>query len=145
MKVGVTAQEGSIEAEVDPRFGRCPYFLIVDTETMEFEAIENSNAALGGGAGIQAGQLMAERGVKAVLTGNCGPNAFQTLQAGGIEVITGVSGTVAAVVERLKSGELKSSSAPSVGSHFGSGGMGGGGGMGRGKGRTQGMGRNRDM
>jgi predicted Fe-Mo cluster-binding NifX family protein/NAD-dependent dihydropyrimidine dehydrogenase PreA subunit len=121
MKIAVTAKGKALDDQVDPRFGRCPYFLVVDTDTMDFEAIENSNAALGGGAGIQSGQLMAEHDVKCVLTGNCGPNAFQTLGAADIQVIVGVSGIVRQAVEQFKSGALSSTSDPNVASHFGMG------------------------
>lgn len=115
MKVCVTSQGDSLDAQVDPRFGRCQYFIVIDTDTSEFEAVPNPNAATAGGAGIQSGQLMAEKQVKAVLTGNVGPNAFQTLQAAAVDVITGVSGTVKEAVEKYKSGELKSTEGPSVG------------------------------
>jgi predicted Fe-Mo cluster-binding NifX family protein len=137
MKVVVTATEPALDAELDPRFGRCAFFVVVETDDMSFEAIENSNAALGGGAGIQSAQAMADRGVKTVLTGNCGPNAHQTLSAAGIDVIVGCAGTVKETVERFKAGGLKAADQPSVGGHFG---MGGGRGMGRGMGRGGGMG-----
>lgn len=132
MKVVVTATQPSLEAELDPRFGRAAFFVVVETDDMSFEAVENPNAALGGGAGIQSAQMMADRGVKTVLTGNCGPNAHQTLSAAGINVIVGCGGTVKETVERFKAGELKPTDRPSVGGHFG---MGGGRGMGRGMGR----------
>lgn len=107
---------------------------------MEFEAFENPNIALGGGAGIQSAQLMADKGVSTVLTGNCGPNAFQTFGAANIQVITGVSGQVRQAVEQYKSGALSNTTTPNVQSHFGMGtgrGMGmGGGGMGRGMGAS---------
>jgi len=102
MKIAVTSKGSGFDDQVDPRFGRCAYFLIVETEKIETEPIENPNVALGGGAGIQSAQLMAELDVKAVLTGNCGPNAFQTLAAAGIEVIVGVTGKVRDVVEQFK-------------------------------------------
>ena len=124
MKIAVTAKGKTLDDQVDPRFGRCPYFLVVDTDTMDFEALENSNAVLGGGAGIQSGQLMAEHDVKVVLTGNCGPNAFQTLGAADIQVIVGVGGIVRQAVGQFTSGALSSASDPNVASHFG---MGGGG------------------
>ena len=119
MKIAITASEPRLDANLDPRFGRCAYFLIVDTDTMEFEAIENSNAALGGGAGIQSGQLMAGKGVKFVLTGNCGPNAHATLSAAGIGVIPGCSGAVRDAVEQFKAGQFNTASEPNVASHSG--------------------------
>ena len=71
MKIAISASGPSLDAEVDPRFGRCQYLIIVDPDTMEFEAVENSNAMAAGGAGIATGQMIAEKGVNVVLTGNC--------------------------------------------------------------------------
>jgi predicted Fe-Mo cluster-binding NifX family protein len=119
MKFCITAEGNNLDAKIDPRFGRCGYFIIMDTETQAFEAVENANAQFQGGAGIQSAQLVNSKGVKAVLTGNVGPNAFQTLQAAGIEVYTGVSGSVKEAIESYKSGKLKKTESPSVGSHFG--------------------------
>ncbi|MBN2534423.1 MAG: NifB/NifX family molybdenum-iron cluster-binding protein [Spirochaetales bacterium] len=119
MKICITSQGNDLESLVDPRFGRCAYFIIADPETMDFEAIDNKNAGSAGGAGIQSGQLVSEKGVKVVLTGNVGPNAFQTLNAAKIEVITGVSGTVKDAIMKYKNGEIQPISGPSVGSHFG--------------------------
>jgi predicted Fe-Mo cluster-binding NifX family protein len=169
MKIAITTSGPTLDAELDPRFGRCAYFLIVDTNTLDFEAIENANAALGGGAGIQSGQLMAGKGVKFVLTGNCGPNAHATLSAAGIGVIPGCSGVVRDAVEQFRAGQLNTASEPTVASHSGmadlpsppqdqpmpaqqspmsGGGMGmgrgrggGGGGRGMGRGMGKGMGR----
>jgi len=118
-KICVTSQSDNLDSDVDPRFGRCKYFIVVDLDTLEFEAIDNSNINASGGAGIQSGQFMADKGVKSVLTGNVGPNAFQTLKAAGIEIITGASGTVREAVERYKRGGFKSIQGPSVDSHFG--------------------------
>ena len=138
MKIAVTSTGPTLDDMMEARFGRCPYFLIVDLDTMEFEAFENPNIALGGGAGIQSAQLMAEKGVSTVLTGNCGPNAFQTFGAANIQVITGVSGRVRQAVEKYKSGALSNTTTPNVQSHFG---MGTGGGMGTGRGMGMGGGR----
>jgi predicted Fe-Mo cluster-binding NifX family protein len=126
MRICVSAIADSPDAQVDPRFGRCPYFVIVDSETMEFEAIPNIASSQMGGAGIQAAQMVASNGVNVVLTGNVGPNAFQALSAAGIRVLTGVFGTVKEAVERYKRGEFKEAGAPTVRGHFG---------MGRGGGR----------
>jgi len=119
MKVIVSSQGDTLDSQVDPRFGRSQYFIVINVDTLDFSVIKNSNVNASGGAGIQAGQLAAENQVKTVLTGNVGPNAFQTLQAAGIEVITGVSGTVRDAVEKYKKGEFKSNQKPSVGSKFG--------------------------
>ena len=137
MKIAVSSTGTTLEDTVESRFGRCAYFLIIDLDTMDFEAVDNANIALGGGAGIQSAQLMAEKGVSAVLTGNCGPNAFQTFGATNIKVITGVSGQVRQAVEQYKAGALSNDSSANVESHFG---MGSGSGTGRGMGMSGGVG-----
>jgi predicted Fe-Mo cluster-binding NifX family protein len=119
MKICVTSQGANLDSAVDPRFGRCKYFIFVDSESLDFEAIKNSNVDTVGGAGIQSGQLVGEKEARVVLTGNVGPNAFETLRAAGIEVITGVSGTVKETVSKYAKGELKSADKPSVNSKFG--------------------------
>jgi len=130
MKIAVTATAPSVDADIDPRFGRCRYFIIADPDTMESQTMENSGAAAGGGAGIATAQTLTGKGIEAVLTGNCGPNAYQVLAAAGIKVVTGVSGKVREAVQSYKSGKLQASSQPNVAGHFGM----GGGGMGRGRG-----------
>ncbi len=119
MKIAVTAKGNDLDAQVDPRFGRCGQFMIIETDDMSFTLIDNSAAAAGGGAGIQAAQQIAEAGAEVLLTGNCGPNAFKTLEAAEVEVISGVSGAIKDVVEAYKSGTLKSAVAPNVESHNG--------------------------
>lgn len=138
MKIAVTSTGPALDSAVDPRFGRCAYFLIIDSDTLAFETIENSSRALGGGAGVQSAQLVAGTGASVVLTGNCGPNAFQAFGAAGIQVITGVGGNVREAVELFRSGKLSASSTPNVQAHSGIG-RGRGGGMGRGMGRGRGM------
>jgi predicted Fe-Mo cluster-binding NifX family protein len=160
MKIAISVSSADLSSQVDPRLGRCPYFLFVDPETMEFEAVENPHAATASGAGIQAAQMVANKGVKAVLTGSCGPNAFQTLQAAGVEVVVGVSGSAEQAVQEYKSGKLRSTTQSNAPPFSGMGtrpdgpltpgpgmggmgrGMGGrkGGGMGRGRGQGKGSG-----
>jgi len=119
MKICVTSDGNNLSSQVDPRFGRCKYFIIIDSGTERFNAIENPNIESMGGAGIQSAQLVASQRAKVVLTGNVGPNAFQTLQAAGIEVFTGASGTVSEAITKYKKGGLKAVSGPSVSSHSG--------------------------
>jgi len=104
---------------------------------MQFEGVENSSAMQAGGAGISTGQMIASKGVQVVLTGNCGPNAYQVLSAAGIQVITGVSGKIRDAIQAYKSGRFQTTSQSNVAAHSG---MGGGMGMGRGKGRCMGGG-----
>ena len=127
MKIAISAAGPTLDAEVDPRFGRCQCFIIADPETMEFEALENSSAMAAGGAGISAAQMIVGKGVEAVLTGNCGPNAHQVLSAAGLQVITGASGKVRDAIQGYKSGKFQASSQPNVADHFGMGGAMGGG------------------
>ncbi len=146
MKIAVTSTGPALDDTVEARFGRCPYFLVIDTDTLEFEAIENPNISLGGGAGIQSAQLLANKNVSVVLTGNCGPNAFQTFEAAGVKLITGVSGQIRQAVEQYKSNMLSSTTASNVQSHFGmgmGGDMGGGSGMGGGMGGSTSIGSDR--
>jgi predicted Fe-Mo cluster-binding NifX family protein len=124
MKICVTAMGDNLDANVDPRFGRCKYFLVIDVETMNVEFISNDGLMASGGAGIQAAQMVAKTGATIVITGNIGPNAFQTLTSAGVKVITGVSGVVKEVVNKFKKDEIKEIDSPSVGSHFGVGGSG---------------------
>ena len=119
MKVAVTSKGTTLEEQVDPRFGRCAHFVIAETDDMSFESFENSNVTAGGGAGIQSAQLVAEKDAKVVITGNCGPNAFRTLAAAGIDVVIGASGTVREALEQYKAGSLSATTDPNVDSHAG--------------------------
>jgi predicted Fe-Mo cluster-binding NifX family protein len=119
MKICLTSQGDSLESQLDPRFGRSAFFIFVDSETEEFEVIENTQVQATGGAGIQAGMTIVEKGAKVLLTGNVGPNAYQTLQAGGVEIFTGASGSVKEVLEKYQQGAFKSTGEPNVESHFG--------------------------
>jgi predicted Fe-Mo cluster-binding NifX family protein len=119
MKVCVTSEGPDLDSPVDPRFGRCRYFIIVDTDSLEFEAIENGGSRQMGGAGVESARLAAEKGVKAVLTGNCGPNAFQTLNAVGVEVYVGVSGTIREAIENFNQRKYSTLESANVGPHYG--------------------------
>ncbi len=147
MKGCISAISDDLDAQIDPRFGRCKYFIIVDTETMNYEVIPNASIEATSGAGIQAAQTIANKGAKTVITGSVGPNAYQVLSTAGINIITVASGTVREAVELFKSGRLRETvtgpTAPmGTGTNPGMG-IGMGRGMNRGMGRGMGMGRGR--
>lgn len=125
MKVAVSSLGTDLSSPIDLRFGRCANFLVVDTDTMTFEVVPNAAVGSAHGAGIQAAQLILSKGVDAVITGNVGPNAYSALSASKIQVVTGAYGTIREAVEGFLRGELKSTTGPTVGGHFGTGGRGG--------------------
>jgi len=131
MRICVTSMGDNLDAQTDPRFGRCAYFMIVDSDTMEFEAVLNGAVGAAGGAGIQAAQTVAGLKAEAVVTGAVGPNAFQTLSAAGIRMFTGAVGSIRDAVGAFNAGTLKETAGgPTAGAHAG---MGGGGGRGGGR------------
>jgi predicted Fe-Mo cluster-binding NifX family protein len=131
MKVAFSSAGTDLDSEIDPRFGRCAYFLIVNPDDMTFDAIENESMSLGGGAGIQSAQFIASTGATVIITGNVGPNASRTLNAASVDVIVGVSGSVREAIEQYKRGELSPTNQANVQDHFS---MGRGTEMGRGMG-----------
>jgi len=119
MKIVISANGPDWDAQVEPRFGRAPYFLVVDLTSMTCEAVPNrQNLQASQGAGVQAAALVAGYRPAAVLTGHCGPKAFQTLKAASIPVIVGVEGKVREAVDRYKTGQLKPAKGPDVHSHW---------------------------
>lgn len=126
MKIAVTAQGNKLESAIDPRFGRCQFFVITDSERAGFEAIPNDNSNASGGAGIATAQKLVDLGVEAVITGNVGPNAMRVLQGAGIKVYNTTAPTVKAALEEWHAGNSTQMSDSNVRPHFG---------MGRGRGR----------
>ncbi|HPK86681.1 MAG TPA: NifB/NifX family molybdenum-iron cluster-binding protein [Atribacterota bacterium] len=119
MKIAITSSGKGLQSDLDPRFGRCLYFIIYDTVSKQYEAVENSNIGGMGGVGIQTAQMMIDKDVKVVITGNCGPNSFNTLQAAGIQVVAGVSGKVEKAIEEYQKGNLKIANQSSTKPHSG--------------------------
>jgi len=142
MKVAISSSGSDLDSLIDPRFGRCPYFLFVETDDMSFEVFNNQSRMLGGGAGIQSAQFVASMGAKAVVTGYCGPKALRTLSMAGIEIFAGNTRTVQEALEKFKKGRLSAVTEAGVPEHSGLGGMPAGSGMvmGRGVGGGRGMG-----
>ncbi|MGD2037684.1 MAG: NifB/NifX family molybdenum-iron cluster-binding protein [Desulfobacterales bacterium] len=119
MKIAISSSGKTLDSDVDPRFGRAEYFIIVDPETMDFEVVENNqNLNLPQGAGIQAGKTIADHKVAALITGHCGPKAFTVLQSAGIKIITGASGKVADAIAHYKNGKLETAAQADVDGHW---------------------------
>jgi len=114
MKIAISSSGESLEANVDPRFGRCACFVIVDPETMDFHIAPNPGAILGQGAGIQAAQEVSAQGVEAVLSGQMGPNAYRALAAAGIRMYACAPGSVRQAVEQFRAGSLPGISGATV-------------------------------
>jgi predicted Fe-Mo cluster-binding NifX family protein len=119
MKVAVTSQGLDLGSALDGRFGRAKCFMVIDTETGQMMAMDNAvNLNAAQGAGIQAGRMIVALGAEAVITGHVGPKAFTTLQAGGVKVYTGATGTVADAVEQFKAGKLTLAASADVEGHW---------------------------
>ncbi len=119
MKVAISSTGTDLESPVDERFGRARYFLIADSDTGEFEVVNNEvNLNAMQGAGVQSAQVVADQKVEWVLTGHMGPKAFRALNAAGINIATGVSGSGREALDRFKSGEFSASSGPDVRGHW---------------------------
>ena len=121
MKIAISSSGTALESNVDTRFGRCPYFIIFDTDDDTFSHIENQSSQAMGGAGVQAAQILVDQNIKAVITGNIGPNAYKVLSVASINVYSGTAGPVENAIDKLKKDELEASKGPDVDPHFGTG------------------------
>ena len=119
MRIAVTSDGNKPDSGVDDRFGRCPFFMVYDTETGGYESIDNSGNAAGGGAGIATAQSLLDQNVSAVITSNLGPNAYRVLDAGGLEVYLCPGVTIADAVDRFNKGELEQMGGSNVSGHHG--------------------------
>ncbi len=119
MKIAITAKGPELGSEVDPRFGRAAYILIVDTETKSIEALNNkANVDAFKGAGIQAATMVADKGAEVLLTGYCGPNAYKTVTAAGMKVVNDITGTVEEAIDRFNAGDVVYSDGANVDGHW---------------------------
>ena len=119
MRIAGTSAGNEPDSNVDDRFGRCPFFMIYDTEKKGYESVDNRGNAGGGGAGISTAQSIMDLNVSAVITSNLGPNAYRVLNAGGIEVYLCPGVTIADAVDKFNKGELESMGGSNVGGHHG--------------------------
>jgi predicted Fe-Mo cluster-binding NifX family protein len=119
MKVVITAEGERLDSAVDPRFGRAAKFILYDTDSEQFQAVDNAqNLNLSQGAGIQAAETVFRLGAECLITGHCGPKAHRVLQAAGVRIFTGAQGTVAQAIEQFKAGRLTAAEVPDVEGHW---------------------------
>jgi predicted Fe-Mo cluster-binding NifX family protein len=121
MKVAISSSGTTLQSNVDPRFGRCPYYIIYDTESDSSKYVENKSGQATGGAGIQAAQMISNMNVESLITGNIGPNAYRVLSEASIKIYSGATGNIKDAIEKFKKGEYKQTIGPDVESHFGMG------------------------
>ncbi|MHA1211934.1 MAG: NifB/NifX family molybdenum-iron cluster-binding protein [Candidatus Heimdallarchaeota archaeon] len=129
MKIGISTMGNDLDAAVDPRFGRCQNYIIADTDNSTFEVVYNDAQNEGHGAGLRAAQILVNKGVQAVISGNVGPNAFTVLENSNI-VMYSFAGKIGDAITQLKSGSLPKLTQPRKAAGAGMG-RGGGGGRGR--------------
>ena len=116
MKIIVTVSTPDVKSELDPRFGRGAYLLVIDTDTLEWQAHPNPGVTASGGAGIQAAQFVTEQKADAVISGDFGPHAFEALNAAGVPMyLFGSCRTVRDVIVQLKAGQLECVGGPTRG------------------------------
>jgi predicted Fe-Mo cluster-binding NifX family protein len=119
MKIAVTSTGNELISDVDPRFGRAKYFIVVDPKTLEYDVVENKqNLYSAHGAGIQAAKTLVDQNVDVLISGNCGPQAFDVLNVAGSKVVTSAKGRVIDAIIQYKSGELQTVDAPNVEGHW---------------------------
>ena len=119
MKIALTTSGSDLNAPMDSRFGRAPKFLIYDIESEKFEIVDNAqNLNAAQGAGIQSAQNIARLGVKALITGHCGPKAFRVLGQAGIKIYNTSAATVAEALEQYRLGKLSEAGSSDVEGHW---------------------------
>lgn len=148
MKIAISSSGADLDEQVDPGFGCCRCFIVIDPETEAFDVLENEAPVSSSGAGIQAAQMVVAAGVDTVITGKLKPNVTDVLEAAGLNVYLGAAGTIRDALQQYQDGRLMKASDPSVGDGMGTGpckgrgtGKGMGQGVGQGMGQGQGMGR----
>jgi predicted Fe-Mo cluster-binding NifX family protein len=119
MKIAVTSTGPDLDSQVDPRFGRAAYILIVDSDSLDFEVLDNKeNVNAFKGAGIQAASTVSSKGAEVLLTGFCGPNAFKAMNAAKIGVANDAKGTVREAIQAYLDGKMPLADEANVEGHW---------------------------
>jgi predicted Fe-Mo cluster-binding NifX family protein len=121
MKIVITASGAELDAPFESRFGRCPYYIFIETDSQNWEAVPNPAASAGGGAGTQAVQFVTKKGAQAVISGRYGPNAFQAFQAAGVQMYVANRDSVNDVLDAFLNAELEQPASASAPGHRGRG------------------------
>jgi len=119
MKMAIASTGESLDSQVDPRFGRCHWLILADTDDMSFEALKNRAAAAGHGAGVEAAQMVANMGCRGVVASTFGPNAAHALAQGGLAMYRFSGGTVREAIEAVKAGTLEQLNGANAAAHSG--------------------------
>jgi predicted Fe-Mo cluster-binding NifX family protein len=118
MKIILTTSSPDLNSDIDPRFGRGANFLVVDAETLAWQAHPNPGVSASGGAGSLAAQFVAKEKAQAVISGDFGPNAYEALEAGGVAMyLFGKSRTALDAIQRFKAGQLERVTGPTGRGH----------------------------
>ena len=119
MIIAFSSSGMDLSADVDPRFGRAAYFIFANPDTMEYECIENKqNLNLPQGAGIQSAKTIVEKKADILITGNCGPKAYNVLKAAGVKIIVGAKGKISDVIQDYKNNAFNEAQGPNVQGHW---------------------------
>jgi predicted Fe-Mo cluster-binding NifX family protein len=119
LKIAISSLDESINSSLNPRFGRCEYFVIYDADNEKFMAVENGGRLSSGGAGIATAKMVADLGVKAVITGFVGPKAFAALKAAGIKMYTAKEGKISDLINLYKENKLSEVNTANTAAHNG--------------------------
>jgi len=106
MKIAMPVDAPNLDAQVENRLGTASYLLVVDTETLDFEAVQGPSGTSGPGSGIQVVSMAVGMGAEAVLCGYIAPYIAQTLEKSGIRIIRAVRGRARDAVEEFQRGDF---------------------------------------
>ena len=106
MKIAISSHNGKFDSPFSARFGRCEYFIFIDTDTNDWTSIENPAASASSGAGSHVVQFLISNGIEATITGRYGPTAFTALDVAGIQAFEAEEGTPEELLKRFLAGDL---------------------------------------
>jgi len=119
MKIAIPTSGINLDAPVDSRFGRAPEIIIYNSDFDTYHVENNEkNLNIDQGAGVQSARYLSDQKVDCVITGNCGPRAYETLKAADIAVYTCAACTVGEAIEKYKRGELVAIEEANVEGHW---------------------------